>query len=1014
MDSGTPVVARTAGSLDALTPRAAPPLVGRVLEQLFLREELAAVLGGRGRLVLLDGEAGIGKTTLAEDLAAEAASRGLRVLTGACYDLTNTPPYGLWRNVFEVRARDCDNPPPPASFTDARLAGADDQASLFAEVSGFFRELASTGPALVVLEDLHWADPDSLQLLRYLAPRLRHWPILLLVTYRGDELTRRHPFAMQLPVLVREGAGLRLQLRRLDVAALGALVAARYRLPVADEARLVAYLDQHAEGNPFFTMELLHALHEDLVLRPVAEGWALGRLDRVVLPSLLRQVIDGRVARLDEAMQRAIAIAAVIGQEAPLALWADVAGLDDETVLTIVERAGDCRLLDATPDGRSVRFVHALTREALYTGVTPPRRRRWHQQVGETLAAVPQPNVDAVAYHFQAASDPRASEWLIAAGTRAQRAYAWLTAAERLRAAAALLDGVEGQEQVSGRLACRLAYLLRFSDPAAGIDALEGATRLARRIGDNALAAEARWLRGLLLCYADRFRDGVAEMLAGVAAIDTMPGATSSPSILVQAWLAEALPGSVQVDGARDARLDTSGAESWHGASMGRFLASAGHLRDAAESCARSVSLLTGDATAAKGSHQAAIAFASHGLGIARAGLGRPDEARTAFAQARSIFAALDHHALVAFTLLDELRDVVLTYHAAHPAERRQLAAAAEASLGRTGGALRPGVSPRLTQLGCLVLDGRWLEADDILRDLPDPGNAYFRRELTATRTMLAYHRGASGQVWDEILRLLPDGPATEPGDVIHQEGLFLQRLAADVCLDRNDLPAARAWLEAHDRWLAWSGSVLGAADGLVAWARYHWLGGEPDPARERLGNALALASLPGQPLVLLAAHRLLGEIEIAAKQYADAEEHLQAAIDLSITCDAPFERARSLLALAELRHASGQDEAISALLDEVSQICVPLGAAPAIARVEALASVLRHGTPQPHQPGGLTPRELQILRLLPRGLSNAEIADALFVSPRTIQSHLSNLYAKLEVRGRPEAVAYAVGAGLG
>ena len=149
----------------------------------------------------------------------------------------------------------------------------------------------------------------------------------------------------------------------------------------------------------------------------------------------------------------------MIGQEVPLALWAEVADLDDEALLTIVERAVDAHLLEADPDGRRVRFVHALTREALYAGILPPRRRLWHRRVGEALVAGTRPDPDAVAYHFQAAGDPRAGEWLLAAGDRAQRAYAWLTAAERLRAAAALLEDVEGQERTRGRLACRVAYL---------------------------------------------------------------------------------------------------------------------------------------------------------------------------------------------------------------------------------------------------------------------------------------------------------------------------------------------------------------------------------------------------------------------------------------------------------------------------------------------------------------------------------------------------------------------------
>ena len=258
---------------------------------------------------------------------------------------------------------------------------------------------------------------------------------------------------------------------------------------------------------------------------------------------------------------------------------------------------------------------------------------------------------------------------------------------------------------------------------------------------------------------------------------------------------------------------------------------------------------------------RAAVAFASHGLGIAQAGLGRPEEARAAFARARADFAELGHHALVAFTLLNELADVALTYDAANPAARRRLAAEAEAALDRTGGALRPGVSPRLAWLGCLVLDGRWQEADRILRDLPAPGNAYLRREITAAHAVLARHRGDPDRAWEEIRGLLPDGPETEPGDLIHQEGLFLQRLAADLCLDAGDVPAARAWLAAHDRWLAWSESVLGRADGQVAWARYHRAAGDTARARAAADDALTLAATPDQPLVSLAAHRLLGEI---------------------------------------------------------------------------------------------------------------------------------------------------------
>src|SRR4051794_16418630 len=185
MDSLTAAADRATAPSGPRSPRWAPRLVGRTLEQLFLREELAAVLAGRGRLVLLSGDAGIGKTTLARDLASEATLRGAQVLTGACYDLTNTPPYGPWLDLVDACVLDGNLPPSPAAFAGGRLTDVTDQAALFAEVRAFFARLAASGPTLIVLEDLHWADPASLELLRHLAPRLRHWPILLLVTYRG-------------------------------------------------------------------------------------------------------------------------------------------------------------------------------------------------------------------------------------------------------------------------------------------------------------------------------------------------------------------------------------------------------------------------------------------------------------------------------------------------------------------------------------------------------------------------------------------------------------------------------------------------------------------------------------------------------------------------------------------------------------------------------------------------------------------------------------------------------------
>jgi len=419
------------------------------------------------------------------------------------------------------------------------------------------------------------------------------------------------------------------------------------------------------------------------------------------------------------------------------------------------------------------------------------------------------------------------------------------------------------------------------------------------------------------------------------------------------------------------------------------------------------------DAPGIAGGIRSSTAFAYHGLGIAHAALGQPEEARRAWAKARELFAEFDHHLPVAFTLLNELHDVVMTYGAANPAARRQLAAEAEAALGRAGGALRPGVSPRLARLGSLVLDGQWVDASQILDDLPPPGNAYLRREVTKARAVLAHHRGDAETAWSEISPLFSDGPATEPGDHIHQEGLFLQRLAVNLCLDAGDFDNARAWLEMYGRWLAWSGSVLGRAEGTLAWAHFHQVSGETTLARSAAANTLALATTPDQPLIQLAAHRLLGQIDTATGDLIEAERHLTAALDLADGCEAPFERALTLLAIAELRAAQGHTSEAAAFLDDVRHLCTPLEAAPTLARAAALAARLSTVPPGESYPAGLTEREVEVLRLLAQRQTDKEIAEALFLGPRTVQSHVAHILNKLGVANRREAATRADGLGL-
>jgi tetratricopeptide (TPR) repeat protein len=205
----------------------------------------------------------------------------------------------------------------------------------------------------------------------------------------------------------------------------------------------------------------------------------------------------------------------------------------------------------------------------------------------------------------------------------------------------------------------------------------------------------------------------------------------------------------------------------------------------------------------------------------------------------------------------------------------------------------------------------------------------------------VAYAQGDDALVAALVQRLLPAGPAEEPGGTFHFDALWSQRLAATVALDAGDGATARNWLEAHDRWLAWKGAVRGRAEGALGWAAYYRAVGASDMAVEHARRGLAHATAPRQPLALLAAHRLLGEFATDAGQYAESAAHLDLALALADACAAPYERALTLLALAELRATTRDQAGSRAALDEARAILAPLGAKPALSRAEALAARL-------------------------------------------------------------------------
>jgi DNA-binding CsgD family transcriptional regulator len=991
------------------------PLVGRELERAQLREQLAAVFGGQGRLVLVSGEAGIGKTTLARELCRDAAAQGATVLAGHCFDLTATPPYGPWLDLAARYRPNGDLPELPDALLSGKIDEIESQTELFEQVRAFLTAVSDTRPAVMLIEDLHWADPASLDLLRSVALRISSMPLLVVVTYRVDELTRRHPFYHQLPGLVRDAEGRRIDLRRLTASDFEALISARWRLGQADQMRLVEYLGRHADGNPFFAIELLRTLEEEGLLSGVDDGWALAQLDHIVIPPLLQQVIDGRVARLGEEMRQPLAMAAVIGQEVPLALWSRVAGIELDPLLSIVEQAIEAHLFEAARDGTRVRFVHALTREALYDSILPPRRREWHRQVGELLAADADANPDGVAYHFQEAGDERASEWLIRAGERAQRAYAWATATERFLAAAELLNGVPGMELTRGWLLYRCGRLQRFSNAAGNVAAMSEAERLGRIVGDRTLIADAIYSRGLLRCYADNFRLGLVDLINGIEELETLPTKEALPRISSTAWMADSLPST---DVGYEDEFEPGAAELWaegmhhRRCSIPWFCGAAGRLAEAEENGLRLIEVLD-HLDHMGGLVRGAAGHTHHGLGIVAASQGNLDAARNHQYVARKHYGMLEHHACIAFTYLSELRDAVMVFDTTNLEARRQLAMGAEDALRRAGGALPVGVSPMRPWLGVYLLEGKWRELREISSDTQQHGNYFLRREVHSSLAPLARYQGEPDHAWVYVRYALPHGPATEPGGTVFVEGLFMQRLAAMLEIDHGNLTAARNWLEANDRWLGWNDSVIGRADNQRVWATYHLATGAVDRALACAKHAVTLAETPRQPLALLEAFRTLGECEVATGELENADQHLTASLALADACGAPYERALTLLASAQLRSAAGNANQATSLINEARSIFLPLEATPALATADELIVRMSATQTTTQLPARLTQREAEVLRLVAAGLTDAGVAERLFISPRTVSQHLQSIYGKLNVSTRSAATRFAVEHGL-
>src|ERR1051325_1940031 len=320
---------------DALERAAEELFIGRERELGQLDSALKDAIGGRGRMLLIAGEPGIGKTRLAEQAAARASERGAEGHWGRCWEGEGAPAFGPWVQVTRSHLRGCDAntlaaelgigapyvaqivrelreilpdvpAAPPLDSEQARFR-------LYDSFSAFLRNAAARTPLVVVLDDLQWADKSSLLLLRFLAREIRDTRLFLVSTYRDVEVSVDHPLADALVSLRRERTVGRMLLRGLPEDEVRAMVAALRGATVGDFA---ASLARETAGNPFFIKEVVRHLVEESVARRKG-GPAEARVDEreIGLPESVREVVGRRLARLAERCRKVLTLASVVGQE---------------------------------------------------------------------------------------------------------------------------------------------------------------------------------------------------------------------------------------------------------------------------------------------------------------------------------------------------------------------------------------------------------------------------------------------------------------------------------------------------------------------------------------------------------------------------------------------------------------------------------------------------------------------------------------------------------------------------
>jgi DNA-binding CsgD family transcriptional regulator/tetratricopeptide (TPR) repeat protein len=998
------------------------PVVSRVSSPVFVgrRTELdqaAAVVAdavdGRSSLVLVAGEAGVGKTRFVEEVARGARERGLIALVGACVELGRSglpfaPLTEALRTLVAGRPQDELNEllgtaraeltrllpdlGQGAEPTERNELGRDSpQARLFEALLGLFRRLALGRGLLFVVEDVHWADPSTLDLLAYLARNSLGAGIVALVTFRTDELHRRHPLLPYLAELERGRAMQRIDLARFDRGELSAQIGAIRDGP-ADPDLLEAIYGRSG-GNPFFVEELL------AVETP---GHAL--------PAVLRDVLLARLAALSEPTQELLRRASASGFRVSTRLLARVAERDEADLEPSLREAVERHILVPIDTGTDEAFIfrHSLLQEAIYGELLPGERARLHGRFADALVdangGMKDQDAAELAYHWSASHDvPRALEASVRAGAEAERMYALADAHAQYERALELWDRVPDASRRTGldRIALleRAARAAAETMPPRAVAMMREAVSLANDATDP---TRLGLLKGRLGRYLWSAGDGFAALEACREAVRLVP---SDPPTLARARVT---------------------------ASLGQILMVEAFWEEAKPVCEEAVALARRVGAPEIESHALnSLGTTIHYLGDLDGGIRDLREALEIGRRANSV----DDVARAYANLVDVLNN------SARLADAGALAEEAFAYAQDHGVAREYGVACLCEGACALQRIGRWGDAATLIEqarryevpgtpeiftqerlallDVAQGRHAVAARRLERLRPLiartveaqwvapfaeasaeLAIWKGqpleARAEIGDAFRRLTTD----TPGYISRTGTLYAlgMRAEADVAAlaragrAEGELEESRAIAEQYlAAVLSLRDSVARDLPNFVSQAEAFWSACEAEAAR-----------LDGRtdPVLWATAADAFGAIPMA------------------------YPRAYALWRQAEAVLVKSAARSVAAgPLRQAHAITVSLAATPLRLEIERLALRARLDlgakSPEPMRVRdalavlGLTAREREVLALVAAGQTNRQIATELFITEKTAGVHVSNILAKLGVHGRTEAAGVAHSLGL-